>query len=200
MAAMFLIAAAIGVAEGYVLRLQIDDMQAEAASAWEARLGGHAEELSRAIAAWAGHVRGDAKVLSAFPAIRALSAPAGPQARGVENAAIRRAHAVELLDTFIDVHGYLAALVFDSRGALAGVAGDHAGLDGLSALTTSTEAREVIEFLQTSRGPVIAFGTRLEEEKPDRGGWVVETLDASQIQAAAGLASVEGFGGKSAYS
>ncbi len=176
MAAMFLIAAVIGVAEGYVIRRQIDSMQAEAASAWEARLGAQAEELSRAVAAWAGHVQGDAKVLSAFPAIRGLAAPAGAANSGQRDPATRRAHAVEVLDSFIGVHGYLAAIVLDGSGAVVGAAGDQAGLEELPALLASTDSRDVMDFFQTSRGPVIAFGARLEDRDSMRGGGCVVVL------------------------
>jgi len=126
MAAMFLIAAIIGFAESLFLRWQIDGVQAEAVAAWQTRLEEQAAERASDVAAWVAHGTGDVQVLSAFPTVRSLAEQraARPSAGVTADPETRREHALEVLSTFVEVHRYRGAFVFDASGRLLGGTGD----------------------------------------------------------------------------
>ena len=125
LAAMFLIAGAIGAIEGYVVRRQLDVGQGEADEAWRAKLEEQADEWRMMIGSWAGDRLSDSRVVASYPAVAELLA--GQPAQGGGAAASRdstRRHVETVIDSFIRLKGYHSALVVDRAGTPVATAGE----------------------------------------------------------------------------
>ncbi len=170
---MVLIAAALGCAEGYIARRQLDAGRTEAAAAWRDRLAGQADESGVLIESWVKDRVSDARIVASFPTIVGLLADQNVAAldRAPGQAQTPR-HAEEVVDSFVRLKGYRAALVADAAGNIVAAAGESpaAGFAGRVLTRLAGADGEVADLLHTAAGPVVVSAVPFGRDRPGAGG------------------------------